>query len=383
MSVSKYAIVDLISYLETTPIGKGESDGKTVYIESYVNDLNENRIRLSTETYVSCELSTYNKSKGDILDENIEVNLYDLFNIVKCSDDIINFEIDGDNLLISSYYSVLDEYDQMEMSIPIESRWDVLIDEVEIPQLSLGKITLDMMSKHQIINHIDISEDIKDLYLVNKNGKFSLVSANVGFSIAFQLKGFSTNTYSDFSVKTSAHLLRLLFTTGVPKDNELVITPTELYIDIGDYKFRIPLESTDSPFTVDYNSEKMEDSRYFVLENEAWVTLTTLLSRLDMSNKTSTVKVDYVDTHHADFTIKQDGRYEGSMRISGAMLKDESIEFDVRLFHLLTKDLNNDAITMHKIGDDIFMYLEDGAMVKQIQYNHTEYTKKPLMKWKL
>ena len=108
MSVSKYAIVDLISYLETTPIGKGESDGKTVYIESYVNDLNENRIRLSTETYVSCELSTYNKSKGDILDENIEVNLYDLFNIVKCSDDIINFEIDGDNLLISSYYSVLD-----------------------------------------------------------------------------------------------------------------------------------------------------------------------------------------------------------------------------------------------------------------------------------
>jgi hypothetical protein len=71
------------------------------------------------------------------------------------------------------------------------------------------------------------------------------------------------------------------------------------------------------------------------------------------------------------------------MRISGAMLKDESIEFDVRLFHLLTKDLNNDAITMHKIGDDIFMYLEDGAMVKQIQYNHTEYTKKPLMKWKL
>jgi hypothetical protein len=227
MTLSKYSIINLTNYLETTIKKMDTSDNEFLYIESYIDSDGIRRVKLKTDSGISSVTTTYNKEKGDVLESCVKVNLYAFYKVIKYADDLINLEIYDDKLIVSSYYSEYDEYDQLEVELTISEKYSYTETGISMP-VDVKTFTLSVLQRHYISSHLDITEDIENLNISRKSGVLYFTTYKNGVSTTLRVKDIEVDTeLDDFSFDIHSYFIRLVFNVDAfsvyTKGDELLI----------------------------------------------------------------------------------------------------------------------------------------------------------------
>jgi hypothetical protein len=382
MTLSKYSIINLTNYLETTIKKMDTSDNEFLYIESYIDSDGIRRVKLKTDSGISSVTTTYNKEKGDVLESCVKVNLYAFYKVIKYADDLINLEIYDDKLIVSSYYSEYDEYDQLEVELTISEKYSYTETGISMP-VDVKTFTLSVLQRHYISSHLDITEDIENLNISRKSGVLYFTTYKNGVSTTLRVKDIEVDTeLDDFSFDIHSYFIRLVFTSGAFTDVKFYISNNELIFSMGDYDCKLPISLGVDEYSIPEDMDDDSYNKYMVVEGDTWISFSTLITRLSMGLDNAYVTISYVDDHHCDYVLSSPG-YNVSMRNQAAMLSKDSVTYDARLLHALTKDFNVDAFSVYTKGDELLIKIEDGAVVKFITYNHSEYIKDAPKTWKV
>jgi hypothetical protein len=379
MSLSKYAIVNIINYLETTVKDQDKSDQEKLYIEPVIID-GDRSVLFRTDSGISATSPTYNKKSGDLLDKCVAVNLYEFYNIVKCSDDIINLTIRGEHLVASSYYSEYDEFDQLEVDLKILESYEPNPSNTVDLVISKAEFKLTVINKHYINNHLNLSDNIEELNVSRVGGKLYLTTLKDGVSISLLVKDITVEEdLPDFSFNIHSYFIRLIFTSGTHDTTTFKICNDGLKFDMDNYTGNMPITFDGDAISIP--DELNDDSKFMVIEGDSWVSFSTLITRLTMGKDHSNLSIIYADDHHCDYSVNY-GDFNIAMRNQAAMLRDGTITFDSRLFHALTKDFDIDAFTLYFEDGIVKMKVEDGAVIKYVEYDHKKYvSSNPPTEW--
>jgi hypothetical protein len=109
MYISKISqIQEKLNFLAQSLNSEEQAEKDKIFMEFFPSTRegdSVNIIRFSTRNGVYSEVNTVDKFKGEILERNIAVNLFDLYNIVSFCDETICFWIDEETneLVVNSY----------------------------------------------------------------------------------------------------------------------------------------------------------------------------------------------------------------------------------------------------------------------------------------
>jgi hypothetical protein len=395
MTVSAYSgIAQKLNFLAQGIKDLKDAERSNVYIECYdkTDDADDNNeqsiktIRFSTDLYVSTEINPYDKFNGDLLDESIAVNLYDLYNITtNCQDEVLSFWVDGDELVINSYYQPEKDIDELEVRLKITDRgFKDRSDSIVEDKTPVSTITLSSLSMVSIIKQLNCENKADGVNFVIKDNKLRFESKYNGFDSILTIKDIDDQVFfKDISAFIPFYAFNLMSATGQISDVKFNVYDDTLVVNTEEYDFIFPLDNMVESF--DINDDNAID--YFVIDAKLFEVTLDLINRLNTPADISEMEIEYVSQGEADLTCVKEGRYTISVRTDLAMLCKESIKIDSDIFAELFKLSNVDAIKVKLDTDTKKLYIkfENGILTRQVVYDHDtfmEYRKKSLADWK-
>ena len=395
MTVSAYSgIAQKLNFLAQGIKDLKDAECSNVYIECYdkTDDADDNNeqsiktIRFSTDLYVSTEINPYDKFNGDLLDESIAVNLYDLYNITtNCQDEVLSFWVDGDELVINSYYQPEKDIDELEVRLKITDRgFKDRSDSIVEDKTPVSTITLSSLSMVSIIKQLNCENKADGVNFVIKDNKLRFESKYNGFDSILTIKDIDNQVFfKDISAFIPFYAFNLMSATGQISDVKFNVYDDTLVVNTEEYDFIFPLDNMVESF--DINDDNAID--YFVIDAKLFEVTLDLINRLNTPADISEMEIEYVSQGEADLTCVKEGRYTISVRTDLAMLCKESIKIDSDIFAELFKLSNVDAIKVKLDTDTKKLYIkfENGILTRQVVYDHDtfmEYRKKSLADWK-
>jgi len=395
MTVSAYSgIAQKLNFLAQGIKDLKDAECSNVYIECYdkTDDADDNNeqsiktIRFSTDLYVSTEINPYDKFNGDLLDESIAVNLYDLYNITtNCQDEVLSFWVDGDELVINSYYQPEKDIDELEVRLKITDRgFKDRSDSIVEDKTPVSTITLNSLSMVSIIKQLNCENKADGVNFVIKDNKLRFESKYNGFDSILTIKDIDDQVFfKDISAFIPFYAFNLMSATGQISDVKFNVYDDTLVVNTEEYDFIFPLDNMVESF--DINDDNAID--YFVIDAKLFEVTLDLINRLNTPADISEMEIEYVSQGEADLTCVKEGRYTISVRTDLAMLCKESIKIDSDIFAELFKLSNVDAIKVKLDTDTKKLYIkfENGILTRQVVYDHDtfmEYRKKSLADWK-
>ena len=395
MTVSAYSgIAQKLNFLAQGIKDLKDAECSNVYIECYdkTDDADDNNeqsiktIRFSTDLYVSTEINPYDKFNGDLLDESIAVNLYDLYNITtNCQDEVLSFWVDGDELVINSYYQPEKDIDELEVRLKITDRgFKDRSDSIVEDKTPVSTITLNSLSMVSIIKQLNCENKADGVNFVIKDNKLRFESKYNGFDSILTIKDIDNQVFfKDISAFIPFYAFNLMSATGQISDVKFNVYDDTLVVNTEEYDFIFPLDNMVESF--DINDDNAID--YFVIDAKLFEVTLDLINRLNTPADISEMEIEYVSQGEADLTCVKEGRYTISVRTDLAMLCKESIKIDSDIFAELFKLSNVDAIKVKLDTDTKKLYIkfENGILTRQVVYDHDtfmEYRKKSLADWK-
>jgi len=395
MTVSAYSgIAQKLNFLAQGIKDLKDAECSNVYIECYdkTDDADDNNeqsiktIRFSTDLYVSTEINPYDKFNGDLLDESIAVNLYDLYNITtNCQDEVLSFWVDGDELVINSYYQPEKDIDELEVRLKITDRgFKDRSDSIVEDKTPVSTITLSSLSMVSIIKQLNCENKADGVNFVIKDNKLRFESKYNGFDSILTIKDIDDQVFfKDISAFIPFYAFNLMSATGQISDVKFNVYDDTLVVNTEEYDFIFPLDNMVESF--DINDDNAID--YFVIDAKLFEVTLDLINRLNTPADISEMEIEYVSQGEADLTCVKEGRYTISVRTDLAMLCKESIKIDSDIFAELFKLSNVDAIKVKLDTDTKKLYIkfENGILTRQVVYDHDtfmEYRKKSLADWK-
>jgi hypothetical protein len=387
MYVSKINLIaDRLNFLGQSIASEGDADGALIYIKcEKANKKLEvpNKIKFYIDLGIYAEVTTVDKYNGEVLDKEIAVNLYDLYNIVNNCDDVVSFELDTKNskLVISSYYNETTDYDELEMQIPYT--------EVNFPSSNVSKLgnkivefELDAKSCYSIIKELSIGNNQGFNFIV-KDNKFSIESYNKNYpylKTRLFLKDMLEVKSPDFASFVPFSLFKLISGSGELGGLDIEVHENGIKVNTDNYKF-FHITTGHLPIIKEDSSNYIQS---LIVDIEAFYHNLRILNAINLPNKNDTISLEKVDDTTADLMIENQNRYTGSTRIKMAMFSDTKLIFSGKLFYEIFERLGIDAIALkfqkpeNEQGTAYKLYskIENFMIIKEFFYDHMEYLNK-------
>ncbi len=379
MYVSKINLIaDRLNFLGQSIATEDEANDAKIYIKCNKADKRleiPNKIRFYIDAGIYAEVTTVDKYNGYVLDKEICVNLYDLYNIVNNCDDVISFEIDEDTntLVISSFYNETTEYDELEMKLPYEER-EFPINRSNIFGQKLTEIILDAKSCYSILKELSIGNN-EGFNIICRDKSFFMESYNPEspfLKTRMSLKDKQTIDSVDFKTYVPFSLFKLIAGSGELDGLNIEIFEEGISVNTDSYKFAH--RTTRHLDTISETSNEYE--RALIVDIDAFYHNLRILNAVNLPNDNDTISIVKVDDTTADLTIKHTTRYEGSTRMKMAIFTDKPVSFSGNLFYQIFERLGIDAISLHTSTTEenkLHSSIENFMIKKEFFYDHEQY----------
>lgn len=271
MQISKYSILSKIQLLAAVVYDEDEAKAQ--------------KIKLHT-TFSKLEMTTdfVAKEECDKIDpeqymEDVTVNLYQFFNIIDVCDELIDFEVEGDRLKISSFYN--QEVDKFEFEAFLDTVPD--FDQDDVYGEYIGKLTLDQLTLNSIKN---------EFHNFKSNGGFFIeYTSRSGLVFKYSERGITSELkiksledvrfILEFSQFISFRVLELLLGSGGGlSGNEISIYENGIKLKSDTLEINYHSDSTISNYDLGVDYEQV-----CVYENDKLISLLDLVKRASKVNK--------------------------------------------------------------------------------------------------
>lgn len=365
---------------------KNESDAETrkLYIECFKEDRKINGawepvnvIRFSIDCDIWTEIHPYDKKDGDILPKNIAVNLFDFFNIVdNCKDDMISFWIDEDGespeIVINSFYNEHRNQDELEVRMPIHDIDFPTRDLVDEDSDAVFTFELAPIVLYTVMAELNIENRTDGLSIIIDNGKLKFQSNYNGYKVHLDFNEHADINYfiQNASVFIPFNIMSLISGSGSITSLKFIVTDTHVIVNTDDYKFSYKIEKTSTKFSIDVEAED-----FLVCESELMRHVGGLINRLNKSSNFGELVISKIDEFTAEITCHNKDRYKISVYSDFAVLSDNSLTIDSRIFErIFTKNMVDAiAVQICKNGD-AFIKIVTPVYVKILMYNNEEFS---------
>jgi len=385
MNVSAYSnIAQKLNFLALAIKDQKDAESQDIYIECYtetrkVDDKEQELkiIRFSTDMYLWTEIHPYDKLTGDLLPQNISVNLYDFYNIIdSCKDDIIAFWIDdtSNELVLSSFYNDLREYDELEVRVKINKKGFPLraLDNMQEGNTPVASFELNQVSLHYILL-MNMEHNTDGVNIVFENRRMTIQSDYHGVKTILMIREYEKQIFfKNTTVFIPFYVLNLMSGTGEVNPIKFEVYEDLIKVETTDYNFMYKIEDKKEAFTI--SADNFED--YMVVDSKNMESVIKLLNKVNKPAPISTVKFEKISKTSAEMSAEYEGRYTVITRIDLAMLSDDIISMDSDIVQIMFNNIGIDAIKMDYNPENhnlIHTKYENQLMEKEILYDHEEF----------
>lgn len=384
MYISKISqIQEKLNFLAQSLNSEEQAEKDKIYIELFPStkeDGSINIIRFSTRNGVYTEVNTVDKYKGDVLEKNIAVNLFDLYNVVSFCDETISFWIDEDSneLVVNSYYDAVTDIDELEVRLPILE--DGFTTNFNIPEQTDRPDThvhLKPVDMYSIIKETNILNTTEYVRFVVRNNKLFIAATDPtnGVDVVLYLKSLDKKSFEkELDQYIPISILKLIAGSGEMFGLDFNFHKDFMFVETNAYTFSYRYDLSKNvnrkplpEFSADFKEAFIVDSGTFILH-------LNLLNKINVMK--DSIKIEKLNAKTIDLGIEHKGRYSISSRMNLAMLTDKEIFIDGHLFYDMFDKTGLDAFKFSISDDTIYSKLENAVIVKELFYNHSKYTRK-------
>ena len=381
MEVSAFSnIHQKLRYLATALRNQDEADTSLVYIECFNRtdettgkDMSVIRFRSSLEMW--CEINPVKKYGGAILDRNVAVNLYDLYNMVEnCKDELISFWIDdeSDELVVTSFYNETLDADELEIRLPIREK-DFGVSDFGTDSEPDFTVSLSSIVTWSAIKELNVEKKAELVNFVFDEGKLSLSTDYHGTMVRIRHKELKDVDFGDNARSFSIpfNIFNLMTSTGQVKDIEIKVFPKFVVLDTDEYSFRYWFNDN---VWIDTSAFESKTKAVFIISSDDGMASIDKINQINSHAKSIEITYEKVQDGTADFSAEFDGRMKTFVRIGCATLSDTMVKFDGYVFKSLFTDTGVDAIAVTQADDGrLVMDYENSLLFKTVVYDHAKF----------
>ena len=382
LEISSFSNIHLrLRYLSSVIRTHSESENTLISIESYTmaDDTGKEKsvVRFGIDNQLWVEIYPLKKYGGQILDVNVSVNMYDLFNILdNCRDELITFWVDKDTneLVVNSFYNEHLDADELEVRLPIHEEWSYLRNTKEIPTTPDFTVRLSNLALFTAMKELNLENLVERIYFEFIDGIISMHSSYNGIYTMIQMKEMTTLDHGSDAKAFSIpfNMFYLMASSGQITDLNLVVRDGFVWVTANEYTFVCPIEYGG----VDLLSYDIESTPVFIIDTEQGFAAIEKLCKINATDIPTEIMYEKVENGVSDFKAVIGKRMTIYVRAVLATLTDDSIKFDGNIFKEMFSQNGVDAISINKIpGDDnmLFVKYENGYMHKTVVYNHDRF----------
>ena len=382
LEISSFSNIHLrLRYLSSVIRTQAESENTLISIESYkVTDETEKEksvVRFGLDNQLWVEIYPLKKYGGQILDVNVSVNMYDLFNALdNCRDELITFWVDADTneLVVNSFYNEHLDADELEVRLPIHEEWSYLRNTKEVPVDPDFVVKLSNITLYTAMKELNLENLTDRIYFEFEDGIISMHSSYQGIYTKVQMKEMMKLDHGSSAKSFSIpfNLFYLMASSGQVTDLNMVVKNGFVWVTANEYTFVCPVVYGG----VDLLSYDIESVPVFIIDSEQGFAAIEKICKINSTDIPTEITYEKVENGVADFKAVIGKRMTIYVRAVLATLTDDSIKFDGNIFKEMFSQNGVDAISINKIpGDEnmLFVKYENGYMHKTVVYNHDRF----------
>lgn len=372
MQISKYAIINKIQLLAAT-----------IYDEDAAK---EQRVKLHT-SFSSLDMTSEFIAKTSVpkLDPeeyipDVTVNLYQLFNLVDVCDELIDIAVEGDELVVSSFFNQELSVFEMVTKIPIVDEFEATpdmgdhIETITFNQLNLGTI------KNEFHNY----KSEGGFYMVSANGNLKFYFSENGIESELIITEFQEYVMeSDFTKFVSFRILELLLGAGGGLEGHKVdIYTNGIGLKDGNLEI-IAIDTHTSEFQIPNLKGKDSLEKLFVFETDKFLSILDLSKRINKTTPAATFTLTSVpSTDGEEDTISVISENGGAMPIKSevgmGVVEAISATIDIEpsiIFNIL-KATGVKYITLYRdsTNNKLALDYKNAVLEKKLSYDHVIWT---------
>jgi hypothetical protein len=394
MVVSSFSSIALkLNFLATALSDEDKANNTLVYIECFTRrdgEDDERVIRFSTDDGIWTEINPLHKHSSKLLESNVAVNLYDLYNVIgNCEDDLISFWIDSDDneLVINAWYNPDIEADELEVRLPIhKSKFDK-VDRIVSTDIDSAAIecefALDGTACYTTANQLNSEHNVDGVHVSIGGGKLSFWSEYNGLLTKLEMKEDLDRVYdyTDISFYIPFNIYNLMVSTGEIKELLCRVVKVDdsyvLNLSAGGYEFSVDVtESTDINLNTfdELDADAME--KLLIIDVKQFNAVMGKINKLNAPSPMSEIAIDRVDDAVVDFMVSYENRFDVNVRTYVATLSEvmEPVKIDGRLFTELIEKSGVDAFAVYRLHNGLlYIKYENAVSFKSILYNHDKF----------
>jgi hypothetical protein len=374
--VSVYSsIKSRLSFLGGMIANQKDADKQTVIISSMIHKNDKDQeyscLRFCTSDFeIFTEVPNLSQFKKPVLPSIVEVNLYDLIAFVNSDlDDSITFFVNGDELIVSSYYSPELDMDQVQVSLKIIRKYENIIDPVA------GDVEFAHMDA------VDFFIFTRDMNLLGRNKTADLyVNGNILIFTA-ECTGLYTKVSLDkkdynFSPVLKHYTVphRLFSMLGISDRGssiKMMLRYNRIVVETEEYVFSVPVTEVVAPIEEPPVGSPVG---IFTILRKVFAEKMSWFEGMNSPNPSKNIKISKYSDTVAEFVADYEGRYSLSFLVAGAIEFENQFELYLPLFVNLFKDERIDAVKFQLYDDgSIRIDTEIPGMKKNMVYNHSRF----------
>lgn len=372
MQISKYAIINKIQLLAATIYDEDAAKEQKVKLHASFSAL-----ELTSEFIAKTSVP---KIDPEEYIPDVTVNLYQLFNLVDVCDELIDIAVEGDELVLSSFYNQELSVFEMVTKIPVVDDFNTT------PDLGdhIETITFNQMNLGTIKNEFHNYRSEGGFYIVSKDGNLKFYFSENGIASELIITEFQEYVMeNDFTKFVSFRVLEILLGAGGGLEGHKV----DIYANgIGlkdDGLEIIAIDTCDDQFEIPALKGKDSLEPLFVFDTEKFVSILDLSKRINKTTPDAKFTLVSVPSKgDEEDTISVISETEGAMPIKSEVgmgvteAIDATINIEPSIVFNILKATGVKYITLYRdtATNTLALDYKNAVLEKKLSYDHVIWT---------
>lgn len=371
MKISKYSALSKMQLLASVISDKDIATERKLKLHC-----TEDELVFTSDTVAVCEITKLDK---DEFIDDITVNLYQLFNIIDCSDEFIDLEVIDDKLYVRSFHNQeIDEY-EFESVLPSIENGQISFPEMD-EDLFIERLNFNALQLSSLKSEFHNYESDGGFFIESRNGKLSFYGEDCGVDIKVVIKEFDTLVLeNDFIKYIPFKLMELIFGSAGVGYSEMAIDIYNDFIHVCTDAMEIAfldIEPVESFPRDRFDNEYVNiDNDGFIVEVEKFLGVLDLMDRVNKSN----------DIPDFDMVVGNDRMkitaYQNKFGVSSSaeiglrtLMDDElKMKVDAGLLFSLLKVTGRELIRLYPINDKLLIEYDNAVIDKKVVIDFTKW----------